>query len=96
MATGTPVIARRAGALTETVEHGVDGYLVDDLDEAVLATGKIDDLDRTEVRRRAVERFSRGRMVDEYESVYADLLQMPARRTPLSDRLEVVSGSVQG
>src|SRR5512138_2051057 len=31
LATGTPVIARRAGALTEIVEHGVDGFLVDDL-----------------------------------------------------------------
>lgn len=95
MATGTPVIARRAGALTETVEHGVDGFLVDDLDEAVLATGKIDELDRTQVRRRAIERFSRARMVDEYEQVYAELLQAPARHTPLSDRLEVLTGSSQ-
>ena len=37
MATGTPVIARRAGALTETIEHGVTGFLVDDVDEAALA-----------------------------------------------------------
>ena len=27
MATGTPVIARRAGALTETVDHGRNGFL---------------------------------------------------------------------
>ncbi len=41
MATGTPVIARRAGAYTETVEHGRTGFLVDDVDEAVLALGRI-------------------------------------------------------
>src|SRR4030095_12711930 len=73
MATGTPVIARRAGALTETIEHGIDGYLVDDIDEAALAVGKVADLDRREIRRRALERFSVERMVDEYEAAYAKL-----------------------
>lgn len=70
LATGTPVIARRAGALTETVEHGVDGFLVDDLTEAELALARVRDLDRATIRRRALERFSPGRMADEYEAVY--------------------------
>jgi glycosyltransferase involved in cell wall biosynthesis len=70
LATGTPVIARRAGALTETIEHGVDGFLVDDLIEAELAVGRVGELDRTEIRRRALERFSPGRMADEYETAY--------------------------
>jgi glycosyltransferase involved in cell wall biosynthesis len=86
MATGTPVIARRAGALTETVEHGVDGYLVDDVDEAALAVEFSRSLDRTEIRRRALERFSPARMVDDYEKVYAKV--MAARRSP---ELSVVS-----
>ena len=46
LATGTPVIARRAGALPEIVAHGVDGFLVDDLDEARLAVRCVRDLDR--------------------------------------------------
>ena len=37
MATGTPVIARRAGALVETVIHGETGFVVDDVGEAALA-----------------------------------------------------------
>jgi glycosyltransferase involved in cell wall biosynthesis len=74
MATGTPVIARRAGALTETVAHGVDGFLVDDVAEARLAVERVDALDRTEIRRRAVERFSPERMADDYEAVYRTLL----------------------
>ena len=37
MATGTPVIARRAGALPEIIEHGGTGFLIDDLQEAALA-----------------------------------------------------------
>jgi glycosyltransferase involved in cell wall biosynthesis len=74
LATGTPVIARRAGALTETIEHGVDGFLVDDLIEAELAAGRVGDLDRSAIRRRALERFSPGRMADEYEVVYERLI----------------------
>ena len=46
MATGTPVIARRAGGYTETVEHGVNGFLVDDVEEARLAVERIRDLSR--------------------------------------------------
>ena len=74
MATGTPVIGRRAGALTETIEHGIDGFLVDDLDEALLALERLPTLDRSLIRSRALERFSRDRMVDEYEAVYYRLI----------------------
>ena len=77
MATGTPVIGRRAGALTETVEHGVDGFLIDDLDEAELAVQRVRDLDRALIRRRAIERFSVARMADEYEEVYRSLIETP-------------------
>ncbi len=70
MAAGTPVIARKAGALPEIVEHGVDGFLVDDLREAKLAIGRAGSLDRRRIRQRALSRFSPGRMVDAYEQVY--------------------------
>jgi glycosyltransferase involved in cell wall biosynthesis len=75
MATGTPVIARRAGALTETIDHGVDGFLVDDLDEAGLALSRVPELDRHAVRTRVVERFSPQRMADDYEAAYRTLLE---------------------
>lgn len=78
MATGTPVVARRAGALTETVEHGVDGFLVDDEDEAMLALSRVRSLDRRRIRERAIERFSPERMTDEYEAAYRKVLE--ARR----------------
>lgn len=74
MATGTPVIARRAGALTETVEHGVTGFLVDDVGEAVLAVEKVRELDRRRIRDLTLERFSPVRMVDEYEAAYRQVL----------------------
>lgn len=70
MATGTPVIARRAGALTETVVHGTTGFLVDDVEEAVLALERIEELDRSAIRASTLDRFSVERMVDAYEDVY--------------------------
>jgi glycosyltransferase involved in cell wall biosynthesis len=88
LATGTPVIARRAGALTETIEHGIDGFLVDDLTEAELAVSMIPDLDRTRIRERALERFSPERMTAEYETVYADLVSK-ARRGELTAATQV-------
>jgi glycosyltransferase involved in cell wall biosynthesis len=74
MATGTPVIARRAGALPEIIEHGRSGFLVDDLQEAVLAVDRASALDRRQVRQRAVGQFSVERMLDDYERVYAALV----------------------
>jgi glycosyltransferase involved in cell wall biosynthesis len=78
MATGTPVIARRAGAFTETIEHGVTGYLVDDVTEAAMAVEKVRELDRRVIRERTLARFSPARMVDEYEAAYRRVLAMRA------------------
>ncbi len=75
MAAGTPVIARKAGALPEIVEHGVDGFLVDDLGEAKMAIERLGSLDRRQIRQRALSRFSPGRMVDAYEQVYRRVIE---------------------
>ena len=82
MATGTPVIARRAGALTETIEHGVTGFLVDDVSEAVMAVEKVHELDRRRIRELTLERFSPARMVDGYELAYRRVL---AERSPAGE-----------
>jgi len=90
LGTGTPVIARRAGALPEIIEHGVDGFLVDDVAEAGLAVEMARELDRARIRERALERFSSSRMVDQYEAVFQRLVEQAsdARRRPAA----VVSG----
>jgi glycosyltransferase involved in cell wall biosynthesis len=90
MATGTPVIARRAGGPTETVEHRVTGFLVDDLTEAELAVRHVGELSRSRVRERVIERFLPARMVDEYEAVYRRLLarRSAATRAPQHPRAE--------
>src|SRR3954464_7306083 len=75
MATGTPVIARRAGACTETVAHGRTGFIVDDVAEAVLAVARVPDLSRRKIAAEARRRFSGERMVDQYEAAYERVLQ---------------------
>ena len=82
LAAGTPVIARRAGALLEIVEHGVDGYLVDDLDEAEHAVRMLARLDRGLIRQRALARFSAARMTDRYESIYRTVLAASRAQAP--------------
>ena len=83
MATGTPVIGRRAGALTETIRHGLNGFLVDDLDEAALAVSRVGKLDRAAIARSTRERFAVDRMVDGYESVYRRLVEPDTDQAPV-------------
>ena len=94
MATGTPVVARRAGALPEIIQHGRSGFLVDDLQEATLAVDQARGLDRRLLRQTTIDRFSVERMLDDYERVYRDLVR-PYARTPLAveSRRAVASGS---
>jgi glycosyltransferase involved in cell wall biosynthesis len=93
LATGTPVIARRAGALPEIIEHGVDGFLVDDLEEAEFAVRRVGDLDRTVIRARALERFSAARMVDDYERVYRKLITTPRASRPDTPEIRWTGGA---
>lgn len=81
MATGTPVIARRAGGVTETVQHGVTGFLVDDVTEAVLAVDRIETLERARIAADARDRFSADRMTSRYEQVFETVIER-SKSTP--------------
>ena len=74
MACGTPVIASRRGSMPELIDHGVTGFLVDSLDEAVEAIGRVGEIDRAACRAAAVSRFSVDRMADDYLDLYRRLI----------------------
>ncbi len=74
MACGTPVVAFRCGSTPEIVEHGATGFLVDSMEEAIVAAGRAHLLDRHAIRARFDLRFSSTAMARRYVEVYEDLL----------------------
>jgi glycosyltransferase involved in cell wall biosynthesis len=70
MACGTPVVAWRCGSVPEVVEHGISGFIVDDMDGAVAAVGRLDRLDRRRVRACFDRRFTAEVMARKYLRLY--------------------------
>jgi len=73
LAAGTPVIALRRGSVPEILEHGVSGFICDDVDDMVEAVRHVDDIDPADCRRRARD-FGVEQMCRRYERVYETLL----------------------
>lgn len=74
MACGTPVVAFNKGSMPELIESGKDGFIVSNVDEAVVALGKISEIDRQCCRTTVEKRFSVERMVDDYIKVYQQII----------------------
>ena len=84
MANGTPVIAFGRGSVPEIIDHGVTGFVVDNVDEAVAAIPLARALDRIVIRRRFEDRFSVERMARDYVSLYGEVLRCGAVDAVLS------------
>jgi len=93
MLSGCPVVAYPLGSVPEVVEEGVTGFVVRDQDEmrdAIQPGGALDRFDRQRCRRRAIERFSRSRMVDDHVRYYEHILAHTAA-TQLRPTFHVVA-----
>ena len=77
MACGTPVVAFRCGSVSEIIEDGVTGKVIESEDEAVAAIAEVLSYDRRVVRQRFEERFDTARMASEYRDLYCKLLMIP-------------------
>ncbi len=75
MACGTPVIAYPRGSVLEVITPGINGLIVDGVDEAVNAVKKTAGMDRARCRRAFEERFTATRMAQEYLTLYQRLEQ---------------------
>ena len=95
MAAGTPVIGRARGALPEIVRDAMDGFVVEDVPEAVAVVDRVRDLDRAAIRRAALARFSAHRMVGDYETAYRRAIGEQAP-VPMSGRAIPVPPKVAG
>jgi glycosyltransferase involved in cell wall biosynthesis len=80
MACGTPVIAYARGSVPEVLEHGVTGWIVEGIEEAVQAVERVPALSRARCRQVFEERFSAARMAQDYVKLYRRLLALRAGR----------------
>jgi glycosyltransferase involved in cell wall biosynthesis len=74
MACGTPVVAFRNGAVPEVIENGVSGFIVESMDDAVLATASACALSRERCRQAFEERFQARRMALDYLRIYSEVI----------------------
>jgi glycosyltransferase involved in cell wall biosynthesis len=79
-AAGVPVIAMDLGSCREVIKEGQTGFLVDNVNEAVRAVGRISEIDRPACRRRVRQHFSIETMVEGYERVYATIFDLEAKK----------------
>jgi glycosyltransferase involved in cell wall biosynthesis len=79
MCCGTPVIAFNRGSMPELIMHGVNGFLVSHVEEAVESVKELCKIDRLACRRFVEENFSTERMVNDYLKVYEQILELTKR-----------------
>jgi glycosyltransferase involved in cell wall biosynthesis len=74
MACGTPVIAFNCGSVPEVIDDGVTGFIVNTIDEAAAAIGRLPELDRAKVRAQFDKRWTARRMAEDYVNLYEELI----------------------
>jgi glycosyltransferase involved in cell wall biosynthesis len=80
LACATPVIAWRRGSVPEIIDDGVTGFIVDSVEGAVDAVGRLDQIDRHACRTAFETRFDANRMAREYVKVYEQVIERTRRR----------------
>jgi glycosyltransferase involved in cell wall biosynthesis len=73
LASGTPVIARKVGALSEVLEDGVTGYFASTVEEMADALAKVSMMSPALCRREAEQRFSARAMTRGYVDLFGRL-----------------------
>ena len=84
MACGTPVIAYEGGSVSEVMEDGVTGFIVNDIEQAVEGVRRVRDLDRARCRQIFSKRFTASRMATDYVNVYMRLADSRMRKVEQS------------
>lgn len=91
MASGTPVLAFRKGAVPEIVQHGETGCVVDSVQAMVEAVRSVGNLDRRNCRRHVKSHFSIRRMAEGYADLYEQLTAIPSLNPRQGEQHIVVS-----
>jgi glycosyltransferase involved in cell wall biosynthesis len=84
MACGTPVIAFNRGSAPEIIEHGVTGFIVEDVTSATAAVKQSLALPRERIRTCFEQRFTARRMAKDYLEAYRRMIFGQRGRARLS------------
>jgi glycosyltransferase involved in cell wall biosynthesis len=80
LACGTPILGLARGSVPEVVDHGVTGFVCDDVGGLVKAVDRLPEIDRFNCRRRAEAMFSDRAVVDGYLTVYHGMIARRLKR----------------
>ena len=83
MVCGTPVVAYDIGSVAEVIENGKTGFVVDPnvgVDGLVHAVREIERIQRGDCRARVLEKFSKEKMVEGYEGIYKNILELGSKK----------------
>ncbi len=75
MMCGTPVIAFSRGSMPELIKDGLSGFLVKNVEEAVSAVQKLDQLMPADCRAHAETNFSMDKMITSYIDAYKKVIE---------------------
>ncbi|MDD3075613.1 MAG: glycosyltransferase family 4 protein [Proteiniphilum sp.] len=74
MACGTPVVAFSKGSMKELIVDGENGFLAENMDEAIEKIKKTDQINRLNCRKHVEKHFSKEIMANRYIEVYKKIL----------------------
>jgi glycosyltransferase involved in cell wall biosynthesis len=74
LASGTPVVTYRRGAMPEIIQHGVNGFIADNYREVKQYVKRIPEIDPADCRKSVEKRFSSQVMADNYVDLYKQIL----------------------
>jgi len=95
MACGTPVLAYRRGSIPEVIDHGVTGYICDNIGEMAKAVAALPLIDRKRCREIFEKRFTVERMVKDYLAVYESMAATRLRPRLLTRSSHLRPGAVR-
>ncbi|WP_213807574.1 glycosyltransferase family 4 protein [Granulicella sp. dw_53] len=90
MACGTPVIAWRRGSVPEVIQDGVNGLIVNSVEEATRRMPELENIRRIDCRKQFIAHFRSERMATDYLKIYKKIIASGKHTSPKLTDLEEV------